>query len=374
MRKVAVSTLTPGMFVERAGEGSFSSPNRVYRWMLTEPEDIAAIAADGYGEVWVDESRSLPDIVNLSPELARSVGVYVQTLGYIRRFMDSVRGGGQVQWPEVGPIVDQVVGDVLAGEKRLKSLAKLRRYDEYTYSHCVNVGVFSVVFGRSMGASPEELTLLCAAGLLHDAGKARIPLEILNKPGKLSDPEMAQMRRHAELGQEVLGLSPEIPEGVVRAASEHHERYDGSGYPLGRRAGQIATISTIISLCDVYDAMTSNRVYQSGRTPHEVLAKMYGWKGKDFHPELVLRFIRCMGIYPEGTVIRLSDGRVAVIRANNPKNLLGPTVAALQLDNGVWRRQEVIDLSVQAGLTIKSVEDSEALGVDGLGFLAEDGS
>jgi|GEM_PF-3951273 len=343
--------------------------------MLTEPEDIAAIAADGYGEVWVDESRSLPDIVNLSPELARSVRRLRPDPGlYPALHWTACVGGGQVQWPEVGPIVDQVVGDVLAGEKRLKSLAKLRRYDEYTYSHCVNVGVFSVVFGRSMGASPEELTLLCAAGLLHDAGKARIPLEILNKPGKLSDPEMAQMRRHAELGQEVLGLSPEIPEGVVRAASEHHERYDGSGYPLGRRAGQIATISTIISLCDVYDAMTSNRVYQSGRTPHEVLAKMYGWKGKDFHPELVLRFIRCMGIYPEGTVIRLSDGRVAVIRANNPKNLLGPTVAALQLDNGVWRRQEVIDLSVQAGLTIKSVEDSEALGVDGLGFLAEDGS
>ena len=192
---------------------------------------------------------------------------------------------------------------------------------------------------------PREKNREIAIGaLLHDVGKARVPDEILNKPGKLTDAEFDRMKSHVVQSKIILQATPGISPIALDVAAQHHERFDGSGYP-NKLAGQgISLYGRMGAIVDVYDAITSDRVYHKGMAPTEALRKLLDWSANHFEPRLVKAFIRSVGIYPTGALVRLESKRLAVVQAQHADNPMQPTVKVIFHTAGHYLRPEDVDL------------------------------
>lgn len=278
-------------------------------------------------------------------ELETARGIYNEALEYSRHFMEEVRRGKIVDCREAIPLVDEIIASVARNPSVTASLAKLRSHDEYTFHHCINVAVFSVIFGKSLGMPKDLLRVVGIAGIFHDVGKARVPEDILKKPDRLNDREFDIVKRHAVEGYRVMRDSASLQREVLLAIMQHHERHDGRGYPRGLSGQSISPLARVISLVDVYDALTSNRCYRKASTPTTALGLIYRENGRHFFPTYVERFVKCIGVYPPGSLVRLSDGNIAVVRKVNPEQILLPTVT-IYFDQWLRRRQPAtIDLA-----------------------------
>nr|WP_275405823.1 HD-GYP domain-containing protein [Desulfovibrio sp. JC022] len=244
----------------------------------------------------------------------------------------------------------------------------MKRYDEYTYTHSINVNLYSLLLGKALGLNRSELESLGIAALFHDVGKGRVPNKVLNKPGKLTDSEYEVMKSHSRKGLEVLGDVEGLDGAVLRGVVEHHERYDGNGYPSGIKGEDIHPFGRIIAISDVYDALTSVRVYKKAITPAKTLSQMYKWKGTDFDPAYLNRFVRVMGIYPPGTMVQLDDLRFAIVLETNETKPRQPKVKILFNDKMQPVVSECIDLaSYERGgkkVQVMRQPDPKSLGVD----------
>jgi len=188
-------------------------------------------------------------------------------------------------------------------------------------------------------------------GLLHDIGKARMPDEVLNKPGPLTEEEFDIMRQHVHCGLEILSESPELPELSLRLVAEHHERHDGSGYPERLAGDDISQAGKMAAIVDVYDALSSDRVYHDGQHPTIVLRRILEWSRDRFDQELTQRFIQCVGIYPVGTLVQMSDGTLAVIVQANPESLLRPVVRVIyKIKDRSFVTPHLLDLADQSSV------------------------
>lgn len=320
LKKIAVADVRPGMYVVDMGLSWLENPYLYTQEGLLQSErDIAGIRAEGYLEVFIDTRRSLIEedtagltdeelisgevqrtlaaeealapLIPLSEEMGEAREVYAQSVSFARDAMESMRKSGVVDVAASEPLVEDVLASVTRNANALVGLTKLRASDEYTYAHCINVSVLSVVFGRHLGFGELTLRRLGMAGLFHDLGKSLVPEGILNSPRKLSPQEFDVMRQHPQLGYDQVCNANNIPEEVCLGMLEHHEKYNGLGYPRGLAGENISVIGRILAVADVYDALTSRRVYKEAMLPHKALGLMYGMRGQDFFPGMVERFI-----------------------------------------------------------------------------------
>ncbi len=331
--------LRPGMYVVSHGLGTFDKPLvRVDKPILTQA-DIALLVPEDVEDITIDTSVDIsplgqqrapgaPITTGVADELPIARRLYSDALDHVRGFMDDVRRGTAIDSRQAEPLVDNFIESVLRNETAAVALFKLRGFDEYTYTHSINVSLLAVLLGRHVGLSKAELLELGLAGMYHDVGKARIPTHILNKPGKLSASEFRIMKTHPLEGYKVMAAQPGQNPEILRAVLEHHERNDGSGYPRGLTGDKVSQFSRIISVVDVYDALTSRRVYKDALAPAKALGMMYLWAERDFPRQAIESFIRCIGVYPVGSFVRLSGGEYGIVAASN---LMRPTMPEIKV-------------------------------------------
>lgn len=306
--------------------------------------------------------------------------IHRETKRLIKGLLDDIRLGKSVDAAASKQMVGQMVESVIRNPSALVWFTHMKQRDEYTSDHSLNVCVLSLAFARHLGLPREALNEIGVGALLHDVGKMRVPLEILNKAGRLTEEEFELVKLHPLYGREILEAAGNVPGAAVHIAYSHHERCSGKGYPEGRVADMLPFYSKAVAIADVYDAMTSDRVYHDAIPSHEALKKIYEWRNTDFDGELVEKFIQCLGIYPIGSVVELTSGDVGIIVEVNPRQRLKPKVLLiLEPDKQPRPAARLIDVAVDrlehagAGrpLEIRRVLEPGAYGIDLVKYISE---
>ena len=263
---------------------------------------------------------------NFQKELKIARKVHSRTRSYIDQALEDVRLGQAVNTDKAKELVTEVADSITRSPHAMVWLTNMKERDEYTSIHCMNVCIMSVSFGRSLGLQKSELELLGLGGLLHDLGKMRVPLEILNKPSKLTFEEFEVMKTHPMEGYKMLKEQNDLPLEVLDIVKHHHERRNGKGYPSQLDGDEINNMTRIVAIVDVYDAITSDRCYHDAITPYDALKNMYEWVNEDFDKDMIEQFIKCLGIYPIGCVVELNMGHVGIVVSASEKSKLRPIV------------------------------------------------
>lgn len=274
-----------------------------------------------------------PDRTPFQRELVRAREVQSQTRVLMRTTIEEVQKGKAVNIPLAEKVVDNMVESVIRNPDALVCLSQLKDVSEYTALHSIRTCVLALTFGRHLVLSKDELKILGVGALLHDIGMAKLPATILDKPGGLTVEEFELMTQHVPWGLEILKQSGGVPPAALEILEQHHERHDGSGYVRKLKGDLIGYVGAICAIVDVYDAITSQRVYRGPVSADDALKRMYEWRHKDFHAELVEEFIKCMGIYPIGSLVELSTGGVGVVITINRARRLKPKVVLLLTAN-----------------------------------------
>ena len=272
--------------------------------------------------------------------------LYNDAVSVANSVYDSAQTEGKPDMSIARTMIDGLAQAVAHNRTALLALTTLKNYDNYTFTHMVNVSVLTMGQARGLGIDGPLLREFGLAALMHDIGKVRTPIEILNKPDRLDDAEFAIMKRHVIDGAEILRQTPDVPTLAPVVAFEHHLRNDGSGYPTGVTRASLNVGTMLCSIADVYDAMRSQRNYQKAFPTDRILEVLKRNDGKHFDQHLVRRFVQLIGIYPVGTIVRLDTGEVGVVQrvyAPDPyrphvRVLIGRDSARLELpyDINLW--------------------------------------
>ena len=279
-----------------------------------------------------------PPVRNRTPtdmqgELKMAAAICVKSKKAVVSMFSEARMGRAVDSAGAQSLVEEISDSVTRNPGALISLARLKTADDYTYMHSVAVCALMVAvcalmvaLARQLKLNDEQTRLAGMAGLLHDLGKAAIPMSVLNKPGKLTDKEFTVVRSHPLEGFHMLKEGGNVPDAVLDACLHHHEKIDGSGYPDKLQGEGISVIARMTAICDVYDAITSDRPYKSGWDPSESLRRMAEWTSDHFDARLFQAFVKSIGIYPVGSLVRLTSGRIGVVTEQAPTALTTPIV------------------------------------------------
>jgi len=256
----------------------------------------------------------------------RAAALAQRSTKVVKELFDDCRLGRSIQTPQILEVVRDIADTLERTGTAFASVTRLKAKDDYTYTHSVAVCALMISLAREVGAAPEVVRDLGAAGLLHDVGKLQIDEAILRKEDDLSHEERLQIARHPELGHALLSTEAGVPAAALDVCLHHHERLDGSGYPFGLSEANITQAARMAAICDVYDAMTSNRPYRKGMSPVEAITEMAGMTGH-FDQDLLFRFMRSIGVFPAGKLIRLRSNRLAVVLPTRRQDYR-PTVRA----------------------------------------------
>ena len=377
LKKISVKQLTVGMYLKEFCGSWMEHPFWRNSFVITDPNDIERILASSIQKVWIDSAQGLdvpPDEPTISEaetqaqvdaeldaaaraardvaplsiqkEMARAAKICAQAKQAVTSMFQEARMGKAVDAANARKLVEEISDSVTRNPGALISLARLKTADDYTYMHSVAVCALMIALARQLGLDEELIRKLGIAGLLHDLGKAMMPLEVLNKPGKLTDEEFRIMKSHPEEGYKLLQESHGVDEITFDVVLHHHEKTDGSGYPKGLKGDEISLHAKMGAVCDVYDAITSNRPYKAGWDPAESLRKMAEWANGHFDPTVFQAFVKSLGIYPIGSLVRLGSGRLGIVVDQSPKSLLMPRIKVFFSTRSSARiRPELIDLS-----------------------------
>lgn len=278
-------------------------------------------------------------------EFARAKSAYSDARNLTREFMDDVRLGKGIDIQTVERTVSECVQSILRNPDAMLWMSKIRNKDEYTAEHSLNVGLLAISFGRHLGVSEDDLNKLGVAGMLHDVGKMRTPLEVLNKEGQLNEQEFHIIKAHATHGRDILMSQSKVHHSAIDVAFGHHEALDGTGYPRKIKASGITEITRIITLCDVFDAITSDRVYKNGQSSLSAMKILHKNRKTKFDDGLVTQFIDCIGLYPPGSIVELRHGEVGIVISTNFGNRHLPKVLVLRDQQKMPTDEKIYDLA-----------------------------
>jgi putative nucleotidyltransferase with HDIG domain len=296
---------------------------------------------------------------------------------HVQRLLSDVRFGRSADTREARILTVEMVDEAIANPAAALWLTNLETKHEYTASHCLNVCILSIVFGMHVGLSKDSIIELALGALLHDIGKMRTPVSILDKPGLLTEDEFDIVKKHPVDGFNILRKHKDVSEKCLEIVQLHHERISGQGYPFGLKGEEIPVHVRIVAIADVYDDITSNRVYHEGIPAHTGLNMMFHWAPRDFGEDMMQEFIRCIGIYPIGSLVELNKGILGIVMSTNPASRLRPIVMLIRDANGKpYERRPLVNLARPATgggepkWSIKRVVDPREFGID-LGRIAE---
>ncbi len=337
-----------GLDVDAGPDGPGPEPDP-----MIEVADTLAPTPDGASPLPVNLAAPLKEEIPFHVEIEAAKVAQKEAHTVVNEVLHNVRMGKSIESGKAVKAVNHMIDSIFRNMDALSSLTRIKGYDEYTFVHSVNVCVLSLTLGRQLGLDREELQSLGIGAMLHDAGKMKVPPAILNKPGKLTDVEFAEMKKHALYSAEVLERTEGITDEAKAVAMQHHERFGGTGYPDGLKGEAISRCAQIAAIADTYDAMTTTRVYSRPMTPPEGIRRIFELSKTDFNPVFAQRFIQCLGIYPIGTTVQLDTSEIGIVVSVNHDKVLRPKVMLVCKDE---RRRMPVPIEVD--LTDPAAPDS----------------
>ena len=380
IKKIATSQLRVGMHVHELCGSWLDTPFWQTRFKIDQPEKLKNIVDSSIREVWIDTDKGLDiadpvtatpaaasgtastpalslsnspvDIEKIKPvsmqdELGRASRIVNRSREAVYAMFNEARMGKAVDVAKAEGLVEEISLSILRNSTALIDLVRLKTVDDYTYMHSVAVCALMVALARQLRLNKAQVRDAGMAGLMHDIGKMVIDQQILNKPGRLTNEEFDIMKSHPQSGYEILFQAGITDEAVLDVCLHHHEKMDGTGYPKGLQGDQISLYARMGAICDIYDAITSDRPYKSGWCPAESLSKMSEWCNGHLDEKIFRAFVKSVGIYPVGTLIRMESGRLGVVAEQQPnKSLLTPKVRVFfSIKSMTYILPEMIDLS-----------------------------
>jgi len=318
MKLVKIKDLTCGMILVRSifnadGQDILSAGSELNKLRI---ERLVSLGID---EVYIKDDVLTEDILD---EAIRK-----KTVSIVKKTFESTSELLSDEYAtKITEIVDEILNELLENPHLMMNLKDVKMFDEYTYFHSVNVMIVSLICGIGLNLEKDELLELGISALLHDIGKTLVPTEILNNPTQLSEEEFNVMKKHSQTGFDMLKPSTILSEKTKLGILDHHEKYDGSGYPNGKKGTEISLFGRIISAADVYDALTSKRVYKKAILTSEAIEYIYSCAGTVFDPEVVKVFITYIMPFPIGTFVKLSDSTLGQVVENHKELPYRPKV------------------------------------------------
>ena len=381
LKRIAVKDIKLGMFICEFCGSWMEHPFWKTRFLLEDEKDLRAILSSGIKELWIDVSQGLDanshevgkteaeveqeteallldansstprqERVTLDEEIKTAARLCNRAKDAVIEMFSDARMGKAIQVEKANELVNEISNSVLRQPHALISLARLKTADEYTFLHSVAVCALMIALARQLNLDEESVRNAGMAGLLHDIGKIGIPLKVLNKPGKLTDEEFAIVKSHPEVGAKILIENYDVPAMALDVCLHHHEKVDGTGYPYGLKGNTISLFAKMGAVCDVYDAITSNRPYKKGWSPADSIRKMAEWSKGHFDEAVFQAFVKTVGIYPTGSLVRLESGRLAVVVEQHENSLLTPKVKVFfSAKTKMPIIQEMVDLAKLQG-------------------------
>jgi len=344
-QEYSIAELKPGMYVDEVLSQSGTLKVKS-KGLVRTKQAIAALARQGVETVLVDLDKSqmeqestIEDLdeqpiespkpakkTPIDKELKKASKLYKQAKTLQDQAFESMKAGKPIDTGAMKEVADGFIDSVFRNADALACMTRMREKDEYLMEHSVNVSIIMTIFAKHLRLERPIIHDLATGALLHDVGKIGVPDPILNKPGRLTDGEMDQMRSHVTLGYNVLKKSGDLNPISIEVVGDHHERLDGMGYPNGKNAEQLSQYARMIAIVDTYDAITASRCYQNARSPVTAFKILRGESGSAFDANLVAEFIKCMGIHPVGTLVKMKSNKLGIVTESNLVNPICPVV------------------------------------------------
>lgn len=396
LKKIHVRDVRLGMFIQELCGSWMDHPFWKKSFELNDPKDLHSLQTCGLQEVWIDTAKGLdvephvvattveeekqrieqafqrialseskPEVrVSMKEEIVRARKLQEKSKAAVTSMFHEARMGNAINIADAAPIVDEINLSVSRNPEAFLNISRLKNKDDYTYLHSVAVCALMIALAKQLELSEADIKDAGMAGLLHDVGKMMIPDAVLNKPGKLTDEEFEIIKAHPLRGWEILSNSEGANPVALDVVRHHHERVDGTGYPDKISGDALTLFARMGAVCDVYDALTSNRCYKNGWEPAETLHKMAEWRNGHFDERILYAFVKTIGIYPSGTLVRLKSGKLAIVMEQSDQGLLTPHVKAFfSIKSNEPIVPELIDLAKGTD-SIANVEVAEKWGFD----------